>query len=68
MTLTIADDIAHFAEQIASAADVSPKHRLQALQSHFSPITPELQWEFDAWERASDEDMVRLDVVGGLGW
>lgn len=27
-----------------------------------------LKAEFDAWELASEEDMVRLDVEEGLGW
>lgn len=30
---------------------------LQALQAHFPPLTPELQSEFDAWERVSQDDL-----------
>ncbi len=67
MTLTIPDDIALSAAQIAVTTGVSPEHLLlQALQAHFPPISAELQWEFDSWERASDEDMARLDAEEGL--
>ena len=31
-------------------------------------MTPELQAEFDEWERMSDETMARLDVEEDLGW
>lgn len=31
-------------------------------------MTPELQAEFDDWERMSDETMARLDVEENLGW
>ena len=41
--------------------------RLQALPTYFPPLSPELQWAFDAWERASDEDMARLDAEEGMG-
>ena len=69
MTLTTPDDIARSAAQIAISSGVSPEHLLlQALQAHFPSVSPELQWEFDAWERASDEDMARLDMEEGLAW
>ncbi len=32
------------------------------------PIPPELQAEFDEWERMSNETMARLDAEEDLGW
>ena len=69
MTLTIPDEIAHSAQEIAAGTgDSAERLLLQALYAYFPPIRPELQAEFDAWERSSDEDMARLDAEEGLGW
>ena len=69
LTLTVPDEIARAAQALAQAAGRSPEEvLLQALRAHFPPLSPELQEEFDAWERASDEDMARLDEREGLGW
>ena len=69
MTLTVPDEIAQSAQEMAASAGGSAEHLLlQALYAHFPPVSPELQAEFDAWEQASDEDMARLDAEEGLGW
>ena len=69
LTLTIPDEIARAAEALAEATGDSPEELLlQALRAHFPPLSPELQEEFSAWERASDEDMARLEKHEGLGW
>jgi hypothetical protein len=69
MTLTIPDDIALSALNVASGSPSSAEQLLlQALQAHFSPISGELQVEFNAWEQASDEDMARLNAKEGLDW
>ena len=65
MTITIPDEIAQAAEEMARSSGTSPEQLLlQALQAHFPPVSSELQDEFDAWERASDEDMTRLEAEG----
>ena len=62
MILTIPDEIARAAQELAESGNLSPQDLLlRALQAHFPPLDSELQDEFDAWERASDEDMARLD-------
>jgi len=69
MTLTVPEDIAQSAAELAKTSGLSAEGLLlQALHAHFPPITPELQAEFDAWERASDEDMARLEEREDLGW
>jgi predicted transcriptional regulator len=69
LTLTVPDEIARAAEALAKATGTSPEVLLiRALQAHFPPLPPDLQDEFDAWERASDEDMARLDEHEGLRW
>jgi len=68
MTLAIPDEIAHSAQAVAGTGDPAERLLLQALYAYFPPIRPELQAEFDAWERSSDEDMARLDAEEGLGW
>ena len=68
LTLTIPDDIARAAEALAKTAGATPQELLiQALHAHFPPLAPELQAEFEAWERASDEDMARLEESEDLG-
>ena len=63
LTLAVPDDIAQAAQHIAAATGTSPEALLlAALKAHFPPVTPELQEEFDAWERASDEDTDQLDA------
>ncbi len=58
MTLTVPDEIALSAQEIAASTGDSAEHLLlQVLQRHFPPIpiSPELQAEFDAWEKISNE-------------
>ena len=69
MTLTVPDEIALPAQELtASAGESAENLLLQTLYAHFPPITPGLQAEFDAWEQASDEDMIRLNAQEDLGW
>ena len=69
MTLVVPDEIAHSAYEIAATTGDSAENLLlKTLYAHFPPISPELQAEFDAWERLSDEDMARLNEREGLGW
>lgn len=57
LTLTIPDEIAREAREIACASgDTAEGLLLRALQAHFPPLPPPLRAEFDAWEQASDED------------
>ena len=57
MNITIPDEIAQAAEALARDTGSSAERVLvEALKAHFPPIPPELQAEFDAWERASDQD------------
>jgi hypothetical protein len=67
LTITIPDEIARAAKVLAKQSGESPEALLiRALQAHFPVLPPELQEEFDAWERASDEDMARLEEREGL--
>ena len=67
LTITVPDEIARAVDALAKASGESPQALLiQALQAHFPPLPPELQEEFDAWERTSDEDMARLEEREGL--
>jgi len=62
MTIQIPPEIARAAEELAHCSGVSAQELLlEALRAHFPPIPPDLQTEFDAWERASDEDAARVD-------
>lgn len=62
LTITVPDEIAQAARELAEAEGTSAESLLlAALRAHFPPVPPELQEEFDAWERASDEDMAKLD-------
>jgi hypothetical protein len=69
MTLTVPDEIALPAQELAASTGESAENLfLQTLYAHFPPASPELQAEFDAWEQASDEDMIRLNEQEDLGW
>jgi hypothetical protein len=62
LTLAVPDDIAHAAAELARASGRTPEQLLlDALHAHFPPLSSDLQAEFDAWEQASDEDMLRLE-------
>lgn len=62
MTVIVPDEIARAAERMARKAGTSANHLvLQALRAHFPPIPDALQVEFDAMERASDEDMAAFE-------
>jgi hypothetical protein len=67
LTLTVPEEIAAAAEQLAATSGTTPEALLiAALKAHFPPVPLALQEEFEAWERASDEDMARIDEVEGL--
>jgi hypothetical protein len=69
LTITVPDEIVRAAEAVARTMGASAEDLLiQALQAHFGPISPELQAELEAWERASDEDLARLEQQDDLGW
>ena len=69
MTLTVPDEIAIPAQEIAaSTGDSAENLLLQTLYAHFPPISPELQAEFDFWERVSDETTRRLEAAEGPIW
>lgn len=62
MKIVIPDEIARAAEEMAAASGTTAEAvLLNALQAHFPPISDGLSEEFRAWERASDEDMARLE-------
>lgn len=66
LTLTVPEEIARAAEALGASSGTSPEALLiQALEAHFPPLAADLQAEFDAWERASDEDLARLDEPSG---
>lgn len=71
MTLTVPDEIALSAQEIAASTGDSAEHLLlQVLQRHFPPIpiSPELQAEFDAWEKISNKSMRQLEAAEGVAW
>ena len=66
MTLTVPDEIARAAEDMARKSGGSPERLLlDALKAHFPPVPEALRDEFAALERASDEDLHRFEQ--GLG-
>ena len=67
MTVTVPDEIAEAAQELSKHTGVEPEQLLiQALRIHFPPVPPELQAEFEAWDRASEEDEFRLEQKLGL--
>ena len=67
LTLTVPDEIANSALEIAASTGDSAEHLLlKVLYTHFPPISPELQAEFDAWEEISNESMRRFEAAEGL--
>jgi hypothetical protein len=68
LNLTVPDEIATPARARAREAGVPTEALLlEVLRAHFGPLPTELQEEFDAWERASDEDIARLEADAGPG-
>ncbi len=66
ITLTVPDEIADSAAAVAARCGIQTERLLMdALRAHFPPIPSELRAEFDALERASDEDLLLLDVREG---
>lgn len=62
MTISIPDDIAHAVESLAARSGKTPERLIiEALGAHFPPIPAELWEEFEALERASDEDFLCLE-------
>jgi predicted transcriptional regulator len=67
ITITVPDDIARAAEELARVSGTSAEELLlEALKAHFPPVPESLQSELDAWNLASDTDMARLDAAEGL--
>jgi hypothetical protein len=70
LTITVPDEIARVAEEQAAASGTSAENLLlRALEAFFampSPVSRELQEEFDAWEQAADEDLARLQTMERL--
>jgi hypothetical protein len=65
LTVTIPDRMARTAAELARASGTTPEAViLEALQVQLLPDSPDLQAEFDAWDLASDEDMIRLELEG----
>ena len=68
LNITVPDDIAHVARARAQETGLSPEALvLEALRAHFGPLPADLQDEFEAWERASDEDSARFQDGAGSG-
>ncbi|MCW3096864.1 MAG: hypothetical protein JWL77_2482 [Chthonomonadaceae bacterium] len=62
MTISIPDNIAHAVEDLVARSGKTPERLiLEAIGAHFPPIPVELLDEFEALERASDEDFVRFE-------
>jgi hypothetical protein len=62
LTILIPDNIAHAVEDLAARSGKTPERLiLDALGAHFPPIPVELQDEFDALDRASDDDFARFE-------
>ena len=69
LTIEVPEEIVRAAAVLAQRAGTTPEALLiDALKAHFPPVPSELQEEFDAWERASDEDMAKLDRQEELLW
>lgn len=67
LTVAVPEDVAASARAIARSTGASAEGLLvQALRAHFPPIPRELQREFDALERAADEDLLELDRLLGV--
>lgn len=65
MVITLPEELARAVDALAKACG-EPAERLvlSALRAHFPPVDEQLQAEFDAWDRASEEDAARLDRDG----
>jgi hypothetical protein len=62
LTILIPDNIAQAVEDLAARSGKTPERLiLDALGAHFPPISVALQEEFDALERASDDDFARFE-------
>jgi hypothetical protein len=62
LTLLVPDEIAEAAQELSQRYGQTPEQLLlQALRAHFPPIPDALRAEFEALERASDEDFKRFE-------
>ena len=62
LTISVPDEMAAAVEELAARCGQTPEQLLlNALRAHFPLIPVELQDEFDALERASDEDYARFE-------
>ena len=63
MTISIPDNIAQAVEDLAARSGKTPERLiLDAFGAHFPPIPYELLDEFEALERASDEDFAHFEA------
>ena len=68
LNISVPDEIASAAHARAREAGVPTETLLlEVLRAHFGPLPTELQEELDVWERASDEDLARLEADAGPG-
>lgn len=62
LVFTVPDEIAKAVQEVSQRTGEPPEQLLiEALRAHFPPIPDDLQAEFDALERASDEDLARFE-------
>lgn len=60
LTVQVPEDIAQMVEHMSAATGEAPEQLVvSALRTHFAPIPPSLQREFDLWEQASEYDAGR---------
>jgi hypothetical protein len=68
MTLSVPADIADAARDAAEKnGDIPEQLLIDALRAYFPPIPQALKQEFEALERASDEDFLRFEQALGEG-
>jgi predicted transcriptional regulator len=62
LTITVPDEVADSVQEISRRSGrTAERILLDALRAHFPPIPQDLRDEFDALERASDEDLARFE-------
>jgi predicted transcriptional regulator len=62
ISIELPDEIAKAVEQLSRASGRPPEQIvIDALSAHFPPISQDLRDEFEAWEKASEEDAAKLD-------
>ena len=62
MTLIVPDEIAKAVNELSLRSGQSPERLLiSAIRAHFPPVPNDLQEEFEALERASDDDLAQFE-------